>query len=228
MSEKQKTYNWLTQNSKIKKMTGQKTFNWGIPAYQSKDGFKTCPNAAACAKGCYATQGAYLFSNVAKVFEARLKLSQSPNFALIINAEIKRRKIERLRIHDSGDFYSAEYLKRWIMIMRVNPNTQFYAYTKAVSMLKQFDEDGLLPSNFTVIYSYGGTEDKLIDRKTDRHSWVFSSEKALIDAGYSDASKNDSVALDSNPKIGLIYHGTKNIENTDWGKVLNSPTKKAA
>lgn len=225
---KTKTYNWLTQNSKIKKMTGQKTYNWGIPAYQSASGFKTCPNAAACAKGCYATQGAYKFSNVAAVFEKRLKLAQSPNFALIINAEIKRRKVERLRIHDSGDFFSAEYLKRWIMIMRVNPKTQFYAYTKAVSMLKSFAEDGLLPDNFTVIYSYGGTEDKLIDRENDRHSWVFSSEKALVDAGYADASKNDSVALDLNPKIGLIYHGTKNIENTDWNKVLNSPTKKAA
>lgn len=50
-------YNWLVQNSKIKKMSGPKTFNWGIPAYQSANGFKTCPNAAACAKGCYATMG---------------------------------------------------------------------------------------------------------------------------------------------------------------------------
>ena len=216
---KPKVYNWLTQNSKIAKMSGVKTFNWGIPAYQSASGFKTCPNAAACAKGCYATQGAYKFSNVAKVFEKRLKLSQSPRFASIISDEIRRRKVQRLRIHDSGDFYNLEYAKKWLTVMRVNPNVQFYAYTKAVSMFKQLEEDGLLPSNFIVIYSYGGTEDKLINRETDRHSWVFSSVEALNAAGYADAHENDSIALGTNPKIGLVYHGTKNIENTDWSKV---------
>lgn len=215
-------YNWLTQNSKIKKMSGIKTFNWGIPAYQSKSGFSTCPNAAACAKGCYATMGAYTFSNVAKVFEKRLKLALSPKFTLIINSEIKRRGIKRLRIHDSGDFFNEEYLNKWISIIKANPNTQFYAYTKMVSVFKQYHQDGLIPSNFTVIYSYGGTEDKLIDRNTDRHSWVFSSLKALKAAGYAAANVDDSVALKANPKIGLVYHGTKNIENTNWVKVKSA------
>lgn len=224
MSTKTKVYNWLTQNSKMKKMSGAKTYNWGIPAYQAKDGFKTCPNAAACAKGCYATQGAYKFSNVAKVFEARLKLAQSPNFANIIHDEIRRRKVERLRIHDSGDFFSAEYLERWLFIIRANPSVQFYAYTKMVSMLKQYTLDGLIPSNFTVIYSYGGTEDKLIDKNIDRHSWVFSSVEALQNAGYADAHVDDSVATETNPKIGLVYHGTKNYANTNWDKVKSNVT----
>lgn len=217
-----KNYNWLTQNSKMKKSTGKKTYNWGIPAYRSSDGFKTCPNAAACAKGCYATMGAYLFSNVAKVFEQRLKLAQSPNFVLIMNAEIKRRNVEKLRIHDSGDFFSVEYLERWLAIMRANPQCTFYAYTKMVSILKQYQADGLVPDNFIVIYSYGGTEDKLINRETDRHSWVFSSVYALRKQGYANASENDAIATGKNPKIGLVYHGTKNLDNTDWSKVKAS------
>ncbi len=218
MSNKKSEYNWLTQNSKMAKMSGVKTYNGGIPAYQSTTGLKTCPNAAACAKGCYATMGAYRFSNVARVFEQRLKLSQSPNFALIINAEIKRRKVQRLRIHDSGDFYSIEYTQKWLNIMRANPDVQFYAYTKMVSMFKELADDGQLPPNFTIIYSFGGTQDKLINRAVDRHSWVFSSLEALKAAGYANASENDAVALDGNPKIGLVYHGTKSFENTDWGK----------
>jgi len=200
-------------------MSGVKTYNWGIPAYRSASGFSTCPNAAACAKGCYATMGAYRFSNVAKVFENRLKLAQSPNFGRIIDAEIKRRKVKRLRIHDSGDFFSREYLERWLVIMRANPDTEFYAYTKMVSMFKEYAADGLIPSNFVVIYSYGGTEDKLIDKAVDRHSWVFSSLEALERAGYAAANIDDSVALGANPKVGLVYHGTKSLENTDWGKV---------
>lgn len=216
---KKNEYNWLTQNSKIAKMSGVKTYNWGIPAYQSNTGLKTCPNAAACAKGCYATMGAYKFSNVAKVFESRLKLSQAPNFTLIINAEIKRRKVMRLRIHDSGDFYSKEYIDAWLAIIRANPQTVFYAYTKMISQFKELHADGLIPDNFIVIYSYGGTEDKLIDKKVDRHSWVFSSIEALQAAGYADAHEDDSVAIGVNPKVGLVYHGTKSMKNTDWNKV---------
>jgi hypothetical protein len=212
----------------MKKITGEKTYNWGIPAYRSKDGFKTCPNAAACAKGCYATMGAYTFGNVAKVFEARLTLAQSPDFSTVISAEIVRRKVTRLRIHDSGDFFSPEYLQAWLTIMHANPSCEFYAYTKMISMFKEYTAKGLIPSNFKIIYSYGGTEDRLIDRNTDRHSWVFSSLENLQAAGYSDASKDDSVALDANPKVGLIYHGTKNIENTDWAKVKAKDVKNAA
>lgn len=215
-------YNWLTQNSKIAKMSGVKTYNWGIPAYRSANGFKTCPNAAACAKGCYATMGAYTFSNVAKVFERRLKLAQSPKFTSIMHAEIKRRNVQRLRIHDSGDFFNIEYTKRWLTIIRANPQVQFYAYTKMVSMFKELEADGLIPVNFTIVYSFGGTEDKLIDRSKDRHSWVFSSVKALKQAGYADAHVDDATALGVNPKIGLVYHGTKNIENTDWDKVKSN------
>jgi len=214
-----KTYNWLTQNSKIAKMSGVRTYNWGIPAYKSADGFKTCPNAAACAKGCYATMGAYRFSNVAKVFERRLKLAKSPRFGIIIDAEIKRRKVQRLRIHDSGDFFSREYLQTWLNVIKANPETQFYAYTKMVSWFNELRADGLIPENFIIIYSYGGTQDKLINRDTDRHSWVFSSVEALRAAGYADAHVDDSVALGDNHKIGLVYHGIKSIENTDWLKV---------
>ena len=220
---KPKIYNYLTQNSKIAKMTGVKTFNWGIPAYKSASGFKTCPNAAACIIGCYANMGAYTFSNVAKVFEKRFQLSLKKGFVKTINAEIKRCGIERLRIHDSGDFYSAIYLKKWISIMKANPSVKFYAYTKMYSLLKGTE----LPANFEVVYSYGGTEDKKINPEVDRHSTVFADAKELKAAGYADASKDDSVALKSNPKIGLIYHGTKNMENTNWAKVL-TPNKKAA
>jgi hypothetical protein len=224
-----KHYNWLTQNSKIKKMSGVKTYNWGIPAYKSASGFKTCPNAAACVKGCYATQGAYVFSNVAAVFERRLKLSQSPEFVSTIDAEIKRRNVKRLRIHDSGDFYSLSYFDAWMWIIERNPQTQFYAYTKRVSLVKGYRAlKRALPSNFTVIYSFGGTEDKLIDVTRDRHSWVFTSVKELKSAGYADAHKNDSVALGDNPKIGLVYHGNKSIENTDWLKVKQLVKKNAA
>jgi hypothetical protein len=209
----------LTQNSKIKKMSGPRTFNFGIPAYRSATGFNTCPKAGACAAGCYATMGAYRFSNVAKAFEERLTATLSVDFVALMSAEIEKKRAERVRIHDSGDFYSAEYAQKWFSIMRANPNVAFYAYTKQVLLFKGFQKTGAVPPNFTLIFSFGGTEDKKIDVKTDRHSWVFSSLEELQAAGYAAAHEDDAVALGTNPKIGLVYHGNKNLENTNWSKV---------
>jgi hypothetical protein len=78
----------------------------------------------------------------------------------------------------------------------------------------------LLPKNFRVIFSYGGKQDALIDSKNHFHSLVFDSLEALTAAGYVDGSHDDMVAaLGENKKIGLVYHGAKNFENTLWGKV---------
>lgn len=209
----------LTQNTKMRKSKDKRTFNFGIPAFQSASGFKTCPNAAACAKGCYARSGAYRFSNVAKAFEERLAFTQKPVKAFVkgMSAEIKRVRAERVRIHDSGDFYSQEYLYKWVRVMQENPNVQFYAYTKQVSLFKA--NLIRLPENFTLIFSYGGKQDKLIDQSKDRHSRVFETLEELEAAGYANAMDDDAVALGSNPKIGLVYHGSKNFQNTDWSKV---------
>lgn len=212
----------LVRNSKIKK-SKYRTFNFGIPAYQSGTGLRTCPNAGACAKGCYALAGAYRFSNVAQAFERRLAMTLSSDFVDTMLKDIDEARAERIRIHDSGDFYSEEYLDKWLSIMRQRPNVQFYAYTKMVSMFKRRLKD--IPPNFKVIFSFGGTEDKLIDVSKDRHSLVFSSEKELKKRGYANASDQDDIALGKNPKIGLVYHGTKNIENTDWSKVLELKRK---
>jgi len=208
----------LTQNSKIKK-SKVRTFNFGIPAYSSTTGLKTCPNAGACAKGCYALAGAYRFSNVARAFEERLQATQAPSFETDMIQAIKKAKAERVRIHDSGDFYSEAYLNRWYRIMRALPNVQFYAYTKMVNMLKAYED--VQPRNFTVVFSFGGTEDKLIDIERDRHSLVFDSIEQLKACGYVDTSETDDAAADKSiRRIGLVYHGTKSLENTDWNKVL--------
>jgi hypothetical protein len=92
---------------------------------------------------------------------------------------------------------------------------KFYAYTKQVEMIKNTD----LPSNFSCIFSFGGKQDKLINKKTDRHSMVFNSVDLLKSSGYVNASDDDLQALTENNKVGLFYHGNKSYENTAWSKV---------
>ena len=220
----------LCQNAKMKKSSqnGINIFNFGIPAFLSQDGTKTCPNARDCVSGCYARSGTYRFKNTINAYETRLKLTQTEDFVPLLKAAINLESIKSrakglkclIRIHDSGDFYSKDYAKKWIAIMshfESNPNVSFYAYTKMISLFKDLAE--IMPSNFTVIYSQGGTEDSLIDTSQDRHSRVFQNEAELVSNGYVNASNDDILAIGSNLKVGLVYHGVKSYQNTTWGKV---------
>lgn len=210
----------LTQNKKIRGSNTSEylVVNFGIPAYQTKSGFKTCPNAGKCAKGCYANQGAYRWSNVAQAYEKRFEASQSEAFGDLMQTELdlwikranKQNKILVVRIHDAGDFYNLEYLNRWIGIINKNHTVIFYAYTKMITLFKRFMIQGKIPSNFTVIFSYGSNTDQLINPNTDRHSQVFSSMDDLLAAGYVNTTEDDLQAVFSpNHKIGLVYHGAK-------------------
>lgn len=208
----------LVKNAKIAKSSNDvyNLYNFGIPAYKSEAGLITCPMAGQCAKGCYAQSGAYTWGNVKNAYENRLLATQADNFAELLQKELdpKIKTAKRqgkqlvIRIHDSGDFYSVQYLRKWLKVIQNNPSVKFYAYTKMIPVFKRLQKNGEIPSNFTVIYSEGGIADNLINCQEDRHSRVFPSNEALIKAGYDDASKDDTVAFNSlTGKIGLVYHG---------------------
>lgn len=223
----------LSQNSKIKQSGNDAVlvYNFGIPAFQSKTGLKTCPNAGLCASGCYARSGAYLFSNVAKKFEERLAATLKGDFALRLQEDIdlviKKAKGKKIfiRIHDSGDFYSEEYYTKWVAVMNNNPDITFYAYTKEIILFKTLKEPK--PTNFIITFSYGGKLDALIDVKTDRHSMVFESKNILKKQGYIDASAHDLDSLGENKKVGLVFHHNKKYENTLWNKVSTNKKSEA-
>jgi len=109
-----------------------------------------------------------------------------------------------VRIHDSGDFYSEEYLKAWLDIAQSVPDVTFYCYTKEVSLFKRIVE-GLAPDNFKWLYSMGGLEDYLIDRENDRHAEVFPNAQALEAAGYFNQESSDLLAIQApSNKIGIV------------------------
>jgi len=200
--------NLLTQNSKLKKTSkslGLRVFNFGIPAYKSASGKLTCPFADACVKFCYAKKGAYIWSNVQPAFEKRYQLSKTDDFVNKMNQEIIKKKPDYVRVHDSGDYYSNAYLRKWLAVAIHNPQVRFYSYTNCVSMLK----NAKLPDNYDIIFSDSGKQKHLIDEKKDRHTRIFSTHNELISAGYTDASSVDLMAtkwFNKTNKVGLIFH----------------------
>jgi hypothetical protein len=201
--------NLLTQNQKLKetsKELGLKIFNFSIPAYKSVNGETICKYAKDCVKYCYAQKGNYVRypkNNVLR--EKKYQLTKQSIFVGLMNIEIKKKKAAAVRIHDSGDFYSREYLQKWILIANSNPNVNFYAYTKSLPYFK----DIKLPENMDVIFSVGGYKDKSINYNKDRHAQIFDNIEQLEKDGYINASKIDYYATkfySENKKVGLIYH----------------------
>lgn len=211
----------LTKNKKMKltsKRTNQRIYDFSISR-------QSCVKAGECKRFCYAKQGHYRYCTVKKSLEEKYEATQKPNFVVRMAGEILYRGVTHVRIHSCGDFYSREYLNKWIKIARLCPNVTLYAYTKNVSLFKSGSNTGKkvnrvgginftrirLPSNLKVVFSYGGKEDHLIT-KYDKRVKVFSTLKALMREGYVCANYNDLVCLGPKKKIGLIYHGGKKMQ----------------
>jgi hypothetical protein len=198
----------LTQNSDLKKGG---IYGWTLPAHNvilsNGTKFNTCLSAGVCGAFCYAKSGTYRFKNVAKAHLEKLELVlyHPEKFELMMMEELALKKYDGkyIRIHDAGDFFSYDYACIWLRIAEKNPNKTFYAYTKEVSLFK-IQLKNQLPSNFIVIYSFGGKDDYLIDKEKDRHSDVFMDYEQMIAEEYNDIGDDDKQsAINPNFKVGL-------------------------
>ena len=112
---------------------------------------RTCPYASRdCKKFCYARRDER-YKSVRINRERSLKASKSDIFARAMIYTIKvafmtaRYKTATmiLRIHESGDFYNLEYLKKWIVVFAEfigAGNIIFCFYTKCFEYLLNLDE----------------------------------------------------------------------------------------
>jgi len=204
--------NLLTQNSKLKKtseINKMRILNFSLPAYKTKDNKTVCPFAKDCIKYCYAKKGNYKYPSVIKGLNKRYDLSKTDNFVPMMNATIILERPTHVRIHDSGDFYSIEYLLKWVDIANTNKEVIFYAYTKSIPFFKGAKQGKPIvkvPKNLKIIFSEGSKRDILINNNADRHARIFKSKELLIASGYIDASENDLQAITENKKVGLVYH----------------------
>jgi len=198
--------------------------SFALPAYRSADGFVVCHGAGICAGVCYAMQGAYLWSAAKALREANLATLRGimathsvKAIALAIGSALPA-KARIVRIHDSGDFFDQRYLDAWKLVAYAERDTIFYCYTKA------FDLDWRnLPDNFRVSFSEGSKWDSrldvpsatqgagiLIDRPVSR-ARIFASAADRDAAGYVDGDTSDWPCILGMPRIGFVYHGTKNL-----------------
>ena len=103
----------------------------------------SCPGATSvCETICYAGKLEKVFKgvreNLLKNWE-QLKDADVLQMTVLIGemisefvAECEKRNAEKLfRIHWDGDFFSEEYAVAWATVIEMNPNVQFWAYTRS-------------------------------------------------------------------------------------------------
>jgi hypothetical protein len=217
----------LTQNSKMKK-SGY--YNFDLPGFKGayvENGIvrdvQTCPQAGKCVQFCFACQGGYNFNSAMTRHNKNLQwvMDDPTGFSdALVKEVLAKRNCKVIRCHTSGDFYNMDYFMMWRDIMLRLPHVKFYAYTKQVSLMKNAKAMGLIPANFTYVFSYGGKQDHLIDRRVDRHARIFVDQTKLANSRYSSAVETDAPAANPNiRRIGLVFHGSP------WLKKRNSKTR---
>jgi len=113
---------------------------------------KTCTPSDWCLHGgkdgkpmCYALRGKHPLPNVVAANKRKLKESKRKDFVQRVVKEIKGR-FSYVRIHASGDFYSDEYVQKWIDIAKQGPDILFIAFTKRRDLTESIRELNRLPN----------------------------------------------------------------------------------
>ena len=111
-----------------------------------------------------------------------------------------------IRVHVGGDFYSKEYFRAWMMVAAEMPNITFYAYTKSIGYWVVLKD--IIPANFKLNASKGGTHDHLIEKNNLKYAEVVYSEQEAIDKGL-EIDHDDSHAFLKDKSFALLLHGVQ-------------------
>lgn len=130
---------------------------------------------------------------------------------------------QSIRIHESGDFYTGEYLKAWMEVARKLPGVKFYAYTKSVPFIKKYKSEIDALSNLAITLSKGGLRDKDLSDVDVKESHVFNTPEEVLKAELV-VDLDDKLAQAKGGKesnFALLVHGTQEKGEMSQNKMRN-------
>lgn len=212
-------------NSKLKHCG--KAYNLKIAAFDIPAGF-TCPAANLCHSRaivdetgkahvvdygnvrCFAASIETVYKNVRDAHWRNLDASKSDSFIDTISAELRKYKIQSVRIHASGDFYSLPYLLHWVKIAQQNPDITFWGYTKMASFIKILNAQ----PNMRFVYSMGGKMDDYAVKHNLPRAYIITDNAQAVELGIPVActpahKSNDYEHIMGGNSFALMIHGTQ-------------------
>lgn len=159
---------------------------------------------------CYAASSEATYTSVFNMRLRNLELSKSDNFVDAVSNKLVKDKIESLRIHSSGDFYSPEYMRLWIQIARKNPSVHFWGYTKMGTYIKFLNAQ----PNMSFVYSMGGLFDTYAKKNNLASCYVITEPEQAVELGVDIActpahKSNDYEYIKRGESFALLIHGTQ-------------------
>lgn len=127
----------------------------------------TCKPGLRCRSYCYAHKAERIYPQVKPCRENNLEESKSDCFEHNLIDVLSKKKNPIVRLHESGDFYSLDYIHRIFHVCRNLPKKRFYAYTKRSDLFTRAVLNNK-PENLTLIYSIDGIDPKNISRLYDK------------------------------------------------------------
>lgn len=92
----------------------------------------TCPGMTpTCRTHCYAVAMARYRPTASRLYRRNLRLARRRDFVRRVRAFILLHKVRVIRVHVGGDFFSARYARKWLLIMRRSARTGFYFYSRS-------------------------------------------------------------------------------------------------
>jgi len=172
---------------------------------------------------CYAASQEVLFTNLYKkrlhnlnlikeaLKEDQLKNSLFSTISLIVRSieQYETKKIKKIRVHSSGDFFSMAYLDSWVAVAKIKPHLKFYFYSKSLNLFL----NKKLPSNMFLTCSMGGLYDHLIPHFKRYAVVVYSKSEAytlgLLHHGKGYKIDKDDSSCFKNQPFALLLHGSQ-------------------
>ena len=145
------------------------------------------------------------------VMQTALKQDGDPalNVYSVLMASLDAQPVlDLVRVHESGDYKTLEYMKGWMLTAAARPHQKFYSYTKSLpSWLALHDQ---IPSNFYLTASCGGLFDHMIAEYPDvfrRYAKVTYSQSEADSLGLA-VDHDDSHCFEDAP-FALLVHGSQ-------------------
>ena len=142
---------------------------------------KSCLNSKSCENDCYALKAYKQYPSAKALWDYNFYLVQNDLDLLFERldkqlAKIAKSKLKVVRIHQSGDFYSQEYIDVWRRLAKKYSGIQFYGYTKVNEILdltqfEKLDNVSIVKSLVAGKYrNYGSVA--YVERMSPKHNAV--------------------------------------------------------
>lgn len=117
----------------------------------------TCGNCEGCKASCYVRRSyrnpSASYGHARNTYAMRTDLEAVEQS---LAKQLSRGRITLVRLNQSGEIENDEQMAMWCRLASAFPDIKFYVYTKMYDIAEKFLLNGLVPENFTVLYSVWG------------------------------------------------------------------------